>query len=112
MYIFIVNPLAGSGRAIKTFSKIQSSQLYQKIESRYFLTKYSGHAEKIVRHLVKEQSNNNIIDIIVIGVDGTLYIVVYEIGILFVRLRILMGDNISTCVQFLFILTKLHYKEC
>lgn len=80
MYIFIVNPLAGSGRAIKTFSKIQSSQLYRKIESRYFLTKYSGHAEKIVRHLVKEQSNNNIIAIIVIGGDGTLHEVVNGIG--------------------------------
>ncbi len=80
MYIFIVNPVAGSGRALKIFSKIQASQLYKDIESRYFLTKYSGHAEKIVNHLVKEQSNNNITTIIVVGGDGTLHEVVNGIG--------------------------------
>src|SRR5690625_3135915 len=80
MYVFIVNPIAGSGRAIKIFSKIQASQLYKGIKSRYFLTKYKGHAEKVVSHLVKEQSNNNIITIIVIGGDGTLHEVTNGIG--------------------------------
>lgn len=80
MYIFIINPVAGSGRAKKAFSKIQSSPLYKEIKSRYFLTKYSGHAEKIVSHLVKEQLNNNITAIIVIGGDGTLHEVVNGMG--------------------------------
>src|SRR5699024_9082645 len=75
-----VNPTAGSGRATKIFSKIQASQLYKDIESRSFLTKDKGHAEKVVRYLVKEQSNNNISAIIVIGGDGTLHEVVNGIG--------------------------------
>lgn len=80
MYIFIVNPTAGSGRAIRIFSKIQASHLYRDIKSRYFLTKDNGHAEKVVSHLVKEQSNNSIRAIIVIGGDGTLHEVVNGIG--------------------------------
>jgi len=80
MYIFIVNPIAGSGRAMKTFSKIQASSLYKEIESRYFLTKYHGHGEKIVKHLVKEESNIKIKTIIVVGGDGTLHEVVNGIG--------------------------------
>lgn len=80
MYIFIVNPIAGSGRAMKNFSKIQASPLYKEIESRYFLTKYDGHAEKIVKHLVKEEANIKIKTIIVIGGDGTLHEVVNGIG--------------------------------
>lgn len=80
MYIFIINPTAGSGSAIKQFAKIQASQLYKEIESRYFITKYNGHAEKIVSHLVKEQSNKSITTIIVIGGDGTLHEVVNGIG--------------------------------
>ena len=76
MYIFIINPTAGSGSAIKQFAKIQASQLYKEIESRYFITKYNGHAEKIVGHIVKEESNNSITAIIVIGGDGTLHEVI------------------------------------
>lgn len=80
MYIFIINPTAGSGRAMRAFSKIQASELYKGIKSRYFLTKYNGHAEKIVNHLVNDKANNNIIAIIVIGGDGTIHEVVNGIG--------------------------------
>src|SRR5699024_12121049 len=76
MYIFIINPIAGSGRAMKNFSKIQASPLYKEIESRYFLTTYDDHAEKIVKHLVKEEANIKIKTMIVIGGDGTLQEVV------------------------------------
>jgi YegS/Rv2252/BmrU family lipid kinase len=79
MYVFIVNPTAGSGRAMRIFSKIQKSKLYKDIKSRYFLTKYNGHAEKIVSHLVNKQSDK-ISVIIVIGGDGTLHEVVNGIG--------------------------------
>lgn len=80
MYIFIINPTAGSSRAMRIFSKIQASDLYKGIKSRYFLTKYNGHAEKIVNHLVNDKSNNNIIAIIVIGGDGTIHEVVNGVG--------------------------------
>lgn len=80
MYIFIINPAAGSGRTMRLFSKIQASDVYNEIKSRYFLTECNGHAEKIVSHLVNDKSNNKITAIIVIGGDGTLHEVINGVG--------------------------------
>lgn len=79
MYVFIINPTAGRKRAEKIFSKIKSTTLYQEIDSRYFLTKYEGEAEEIVRHLV-DKRYQKITAIIVIGGDGTLHEVMNGIG--------------------------------
>lgn len=72
MYIFIVNPIAGNGKASRYFSIIKKSKLYKEINSKYYLTKYKGHAEEIVRTL-KDASIKDIKTIIVIGGDGTLH---------------------------------------
>src|SRR5699024_35108 len=72
MYIFIVNPVAGNGRAKRIFSEITSSYLYHQIKSTYFFTKYEGHAEEIIKNIIEDHAN--VVEvIIVIGGDGTLH---------------------------------------
>lgn len=75
MFIFIVNPIAGNGRARRVFSKIRKSKLYHQIEVTCFFTEYSGHAEEIARSIAS-QLRNRIKSVIVIGGDGTLHEVV------------------------------------
>lgn len=72
MYIFIVNPVAGNGRAKRIFSEITSSYLYHQIKSTYFFTKYEGHAEEIIKNIIEDHAN--VVEvIIVVGGDGTLH---------------------------------------
>lgn len=75
MYVFIINPIAGNGRAKRVFSKLITSQLFKKLNSVHYFTEYEGHAEKIVRNITIERSTE-IIGIIVVGGDGTLHEVV------------------------------------
>lgn len=79
MYIFIVNPIAGNGRAKRTFSKILESNLYQRIDSEYYITEYKGHAEVITRKLIDQQADQ-ITAIIVVSGDGTLHEVMNGVG--------------------------------
>lgn len=74
MFIFIINPTAGNGRAKRTFKKVTKSKLYNSIISEVFFTKYPGHAEEIVASLLTH--NKKIKSLIVIGGDGTLHEVV------------------------------------
>ncbi|RDW15913.1 diacylglycerol/lipid kinase family protein [Oceanobacillus chungangensis] len=70
MYIFIINPRAGNGRAKHIFSQITKSNLYQKFESTYYFTKYPGHAEEIANQILEDPKLESII---VIGGDGTIH---------------------------------------
>ncbi|WP_051359433.1 diacylglycerol/lipid kinase family protein [Paucisalibacillus globulus] len=79
MFIFIVNPIAGNGRAFKIFRKIEKSKLYNKITSRHYLTEYPGHAEEIVKQIVLEKKSA-IKAIIIIGGDGTVHEVINGMG--------------------------------
>lgn len=78
MYIFIVNPKAGYGRANRVFSKVKKSKVYYEIESSLFYTKYAGHAEKIAQQISRR--DDPITSIIVIGGDGTLHEVMNGLG--------------------------------
>lgn len=71
-YVFIINPIAGSGRGGRIFSKIQTSQLYQQLDKKSYLTKYKGHAEEIMKSIIKHDVEE-VIGIVVIGGDGTLH---------------------------------------
>lgn len=72
MYVFIINPVAGSGRSRKIFSKLLKHKLYQNIVSAYYFTEYRGHAEEIARSIT-DKHRDDIKAIIVIGGDGTLH---------------------------------------
>lgn len=72
MYLFIVNPIAGNGRAKRIFKRIQMSSTYKSLKSMYFYTEYEGHAEEIVRTMVTKKKKL-LKGIIVIGGDGTLH---------------------------------------
>ncbi|GGA82601.1 diacylglycerol/lipid kinase family protein [Ornithinibacillus halotolerans] len=78
MYIFIVNPVAGNGRGWKVFQKLVKSDLYNDINSQYYVTEYEGHAEEISRRICKE--NKKIKTVIIIGGDGTVNEVVNGLG--------------------------------
>ncbi|OZU89579.1 hypothetical protein CIL03_00050 [Virgibacillus indicus] len=79
MYIFIVNPEAGNGRAKRVFTKLMKSQLYQKLNSTYFYSEYAGHAEMLTKQ-IKIDYKDQLSGIIVIGGDGTLHEVMNGLG--------------------------------
>ncbi|WP_226583854.1 diacylglycerol/lipid kinase family protein [Halobacillus litoralis] len=72
MYIIIVNPSAGNGRAERLFRTLQNDPVYKKTKCRTFVTKEEGHAENIVRQVASIHSET-IVSIIVVGGDGTLH---------------------------------------
>ena len=77
MYVFIINPNAGNGRAIHIFEKLQKSALFQQLESRYYYTEYEGHAEEITASCATEKG---ITRLVVIGGDGTIHEVMNGLG--------------------------------
>ncbi|HEY4600215.1 MAG TPA: diacylglycerol kinase family protein [Cerasibacillus sp.] len=74
MYIFIVNPIAGNGKAKRVFSEIKQTELYHNINKMVYITEYDGHAEVIASEVVK--STVMIEALIVISGDGTLHEVI------------------------------------
>ncbi|RLL47716.1 diacylglycerol kinase family lipid kinase [Oceanobacillus piezotolerans] len=77
MYIFIINPKAGNGRASRIFSRLKKSKLYQSLDCIYYYTSYPGHALEIARRFSIEPNGKSII---VIGGDGTIHEVVNGLG--------------------------------
>ena len=77
MYVFIINPNAGNGRAIHIFEKLQKSAIFQQLESKYYYSEYEGHAEEIAAALATEKGISRII---VIGGDGTIHEVMNGLG--------------------------------
>lgn len=76
MYIFIINPTAGNGRAKRIYEKLLHDSIYRELNPRYYFTKYSGHAEVIVEQISDEIDGQPVKGIVVIGGDGTLHEVV------------------------------------
>ncbi|MBX0359084.1 diacylglycerol kinase family protein [Halobacillus sp. Nhm2S1] len=75
MYIMIVNPAAGNGKAMNLFRRIQKEPLYKKENCRSFLTQEPGHAERLALQVTKIH-RETLKGIIVLGGDGTLHEVV------------------------------------
>ncbi|GAB3792164.1 diacylglycerol/lipid kinase family protein [Virgibacillus kimchii] len=90
MYIFIVNIKAGNGRAKRIFLKLQKTELYKRLESKYYYTKYEGHAEEIARSLVHLQG---IKAMIVVGGDGTLHEVINGVDHYVVPIAFIPGGS-------------------
>lgn len=77
MYVFIVNPNAGNGKANFIFEQLQKSAIYEQLNSKYYYSEYEGHAEEIAAFLATEKE---ITAIIVIGGDGTIHEVMNGLG--------------------------------
>ncbi|WP_394218047.1 diacylglycerol/lipid kinase family protein [Halobacillus trueperi] len=75
MYIMIVNPVAGNGKAMSLFRRIQNEPLYKKENCRSFLTEEPGHAERLALQVIQIH-HETLKGIIVLGGDGTLHEVV------------------------------------
>ncbi|MDY0408733.1 diacylglycerol kinase family lipid kinase [Virgibacillus soli] len=91
MYIFIVNPVAGNGRAKRIFHQIKQSTLFQQIESSIYFTQYDGHAEEMTKELVL--GHHLIEAFIVIGGDGTLHEVVNGLSDMRVPIAFIRGGS-------------------
>ena len=68
LHYFIVNPVAGNGRAKNIFSELQKKLENMKTEYEFVFTEYEGHATQIA----KEANAKGIKSIIAVGGDGTL----------------------------------------
>lgn len=77
MYVLIINPVAGNGKGKRVFEKLTRTGTYQRLQTKSYITKYSGHAEEIAAGLA---SSKFIKCIIVIGGDGTLHEVINGLG--------------------------------
>lgn len=91
MYIFIVNPIAGNGRAKRIYNQLQKSSLYKQISSKTFFTKYKGHATEIVTALLKKHPP--VTALIVIGGDGTLNDVINGMNSFKIPLAVIPGGS-------------------
>jgi len=66
-YYFIINPVAGVGKALKVWKKIKEILERLKIKFEYVLTEYPGHATEIAKEAIKKGFKY----IISVGGDGT-----------------------------------------
>lgn len=73
MYIIIVNPISGNGRAGKIYKKLMKEKRYQTMNTVTYFTKGPGHAEELTRKLFTKYKFSEMTGIIVIGGDGTMH---------------------------------------
>src|SRR5699024_5462568 len=71
VYIFIINPAAGHGKAKRDFEALTNSKPYQQINSIYYYTRYEEHAEIIAEQIEnKYRQSNQLLTVMVICGDG------------------------------------------
>ncbi|GAA0352230.1 diacylglycerol/lipid kinase family protein [Bacillus horti] len=75
MYIFIINPVAGSGKGSKVWELIKADLETENVYYRSFFTKHAGHAEDIALQIA-ELHGERLEAIIVVGGDGTMHEVI------------------------------------
>lgn len=80
MYIFIVNPAAGSGRSEKVFDRLQHDTSFQRLYKRIFVSSYQGHIEMIMHEVNECCKTDDVRTIFVIGGDGTMHEVLNHLG--------------------------------
>src|SRR5690625_3034059 len=75
MYIYIVNPIAGDGRAKRIHTRLMKLEGYKQQKVVHFYTECKGHAEKLINDIL-EKYGSSIQVVVVIGGDGTIHEVV------------------------------------
>jgi len=73
MYIFIINPIAGNGRAKKIHVQLLKDPEYVQLNPIHYYTEYSGHAEIIAAEINETIDGQLVEGIVIIGGDGTLH---------------------------------------
>lgn len=76
MYLFIINPIAGNGKAKKLHQYFQKNNLYDKMNAVFEMTTYPGHAKQIINTWMHSEYHSRIETIVVIGGDGTMHEVI------------------------------------
>jgi len=76
MYIFIVNPTAGNGKAEKIYRRLKETDIFKKMNIVSYHTDYKGHAEELIEQLYTFYDKRTIEAIVVIGGDGTMHEVI------------------------------------
>ncbi|MGE6628827.1 YegS/Rv2252/BmrU family lipid kinase [Bacillus sp. NPDC077027] len=71
-WYFIVNPVAGHLKGLRTWRIIEKELQAHKLPYRSFLTQHEGHAEVLARQIVTMQ-DDRLKRLIVIGGDGTMH---------------------------------------
>lgn|SRR5690606_560441 len=93
MYSFIVNPIAGNGKAKKIYESIRHLPILQN-KATFYLTEYEGHAKEIVRMLESNKAKGEPLDILfVIGGDGTVHEVVNALSDQEIRICYIPGGS-------------------
>ncbi|HLR54928.1 MAG TPA: YegS/Rv2252/BmrU family lipid kinase [Pseudogracilibacillus sp.] len=80
MYIFIVNPIAGSRKAKKILHSLSETTVYQKMAQKVYMTTGSGHAKSLVNTHITMNEHHAVEGVVVIGGDGTLHEVINGLG--------------------------------
>lgn len=75
MYILIVNPIAGNGKSMKVYKKLQRHPLFKEKDCRTFFTKYEGHGTELARQL-SQMYGEKMKCFIIVGGDGTVHEVI------------------------------------
>src|SRR5699024_2626634 len=92
MYVFIINPIAGNGRAKKAYNKIKTSALYSQIKKEIYITEYKGHGKEIIEK-IRSRDLRAIKSIIVIGGDDTIHEVANGLSQFPVNLAFIPGGS-------------------
>lgn len=93
MYIVIVNPIAGNGKAKKIYESIRHLSLLQN-NTKFYLTEYKGHVEEIIQQIELEKVQGLQIDLLfVIGGDGTIHEVVNALNDQEIRICYIPGGS-------------------
>ncbi|MDQ0231230.1 diacylglycerol/lipid kinase family protein [Metabacillus malikii] len=70
LLFFIINPVAGKGKAVRTWNKVKKELDRRKVVYRSFFTEHPGHAEVLARQVATIQ-NYHLKTVIGIGGEGT-----------------------------------------
>lgn len=84
---FIVNPKAGNGKARRIWSNVEKELTDKDVAFQFFFTETSGHATALVKQIL-EDANEEKVNIIVVGGDGTINEVINGVGKVTKRVRI------------------------